>query len=143
MRPENYISSLQTVSSAVFRTRVSLQRLSGLVTQRCHTDLWTPRYLGNAFCSQVMCTSICYQVSMFSVYKQRHKSWGELYVQSLFWLFILDFKTQRITVELRTGHTALAIPHLLHQYRNRFRHQLQLKLPMWIPSPFCNSNRLD
>ena len=28
----------------------------------------------------------CYQVSMFRVYKQRHKSWGELYVQSLFWL---------------------------------------------------------
>ena len=28
----------------------------------------------------------CYQVSMFRVYTQRHKSWSELYVQSLFWL---------------------------------------------------------
>ena len=28
----------------------------------------------------------CHQVSIFRVYKQCHKSWGELYVQSLFWL---------------------------------------------------------
>ena len=50
------ISSLQTVSSTVFRTRVSLQRLGWLITQRCRTDPRTPRDLGNASCSQVMCT---------------------------------------------------------------------------------------
>ena len=51
---------------------------------------------------------------------------------------VLVFKTQQSTVELGTGHVALAVPHPLHQYRNRFNHQLQLKLPMGIPSPFCN-----
>ena len=48
---------------------------------------------------------------------------------------VLVFKTQLSTVELRTGHASLAVPHPLHQYRNRFHHQLQLKLPMGIPSP--------
>ena len=33
-------------------------------------------------------------------------------------------------------------PHPLHKYRNRFHHQLQLKLPMGIPSPFCNSTQM-
>ena len=51
---------------------------------------------------------------------------------------VLVFKTQRSTVELSTWHAALAVPHPLHQYRNHFHHQLQLKLPMGIPSPFCN-----
>ena len=49
---------------------------------------------------------------------------------------VLVFKTQQSTVELRTENAALAlIPHPLHQYRNRFHHQLQLKLPMGIPVP--------
>ena len=52
------------------------------------------------------------------------------------------FKMQRSTVESRTGYATLAVPHPLHQYRNRFHHQLQLKLPMGIPSPFCNSTQM-
>ena len=49
---------------------------------------------------------------------------------------------QQSTVELRTGHAALAVPHPLHQYCNRFHHQLQLKLPIGIPSPFLNSMQM-
>ena len=50
---------------------------------------------------------------------------------------VMVFKTQRSTVKLGTvHHTALAVPHPLHQYRNRFHHRLQLKLPIGIPSPF-------
>ena len=52
---------------------------------------------------------------------------------------VLVFKTQRSTVELRTG---LAVPYPLHKYRNRFHHQLQLKPPIGIPSPFCNSTQM-
>ena len=51
--------------------------------------------------------------------------------------------SERSTVELRTGHASLAVPHPLHKYRNRFHHQLQLKLPMGIPSPFCNSTQMN
>ena len=51
-------------------------------------------------------------------------------------------QTQWSTDELRNGHVALAVPHPLHQYRNRFQHQLQLKLPIGIPSPFCNSMQM-
>ena len=46
---------------------------------------------------------------------------------------VLVFKTQWSTVELRTGHAALAVPHPLHKYRNRFHHQLQQKLLMGDP----------
>ena len=49
---------------------------------------------------------------------------------------------QRSTVKLRTGHASLAVPHPLHKYRNRFHHQLQPKLLMGIPSPFCNSTQM-
>ena len=35
---------------------------------------------------------------------------------------VMVFKTQWSTDELRTGHAALAVPHPLHQYRNRFHH---------------------
>ena len=35
---------------------------------------------------------------------------------------VLVFKTQRSTVELRTGHAALAVQHPLHQNRNGFHH---------------------
>ena len=59
-------------------------------------------------------------------------------MQSLFWLG--SFETQRSTVELRTGHAALAVPLTLHQYRNRFHHQLQLKLPMGIPLSIMQFN---
>ena len=45
-------------------------------------------------------------------------------------------------VEFRTGQASLEVPHPLHKYRNRFHHQLQLKLPMGIPSPFCNSTQM-
>ena len=41
-----------------FWIRVSLQRLSWLITQRCRTDPRTPHYIGNASCSQVTCTRI-------------------------------------------------------------------------------------
>ena len=51
---------------------------------------------------------------MFCVYSKRHKSWGELYVQSFvlvgFIRSVLIFKMQRSTKELRTGHAALAVP---------------------------------
>ena len=55
---------------------------------------------------------------------------------------VLIFETQRGTVELRTGHGPHAFPHPPHQYRNRFHHQLQVRLSMWIPSRFCNSMQM-
>ena len=55
---------------------------------------------------------------------------------------VLVSKPQRRTVELRTEHAALAVPHPLHKYRNRLHHQLQQILPMGIPSPFFNSTQM-
>ena len=50
---------------------------------------------------------------------------------------VLVFKTQRSTVELRSGH---AVPHPFHQYRSRFHHQLQLKLPRGGPFTILQFN---
>ena len=44
-----------------------LQRLSLLITQRCRTDPRTPRDLGNASCSQVMCIRILALLSSIHV----------------------------------------------------------------------------
>ena len=138
------ISSLQTVSSTVFRFRVSLQRLNWLITQRCRTDPRTPHDLGNASCSQVMCTRILALLPSIHVPCVQATSqvvgWAICAIVVLvgFIRSVLVFKTQRSTVELRTGHASLAVPHPLHKYRNRFHHQLHQKLPMGIPSPFCN-----
>ena len=53
-----------------------------------------------------------YQISMFRVYKQRHKLWGELYVQSLFWLgsFEVFWFSNRSGVELKLGMQLLQVP---------------------------------
>ena len=59
-------------------------------------------------------------------------SCGVSYVKSLFCLGSFEVfwsSNTAETVKLRTGHAALVVPHPLHQYRNRFHHQLQLKLP--------------
>ena len=52
------------------------------------TNPRTPHDLGNASCSEVMCTKTLAMLPSIHVrvYKQWHKSWSELYVQSLFWL---------------------------------------------------------
>ena len=49
----------------------------------------------------------------------------------------LVFKTQSSTDKLRTS---MQFPTHSTQHHNRFHHLLQLKLPMGIPSSFCNSN---
>ena len=43
---------------------------------------------------------------------------------------------------IKNWDASLAVPHPLHKYRNRFHHQLHQKLPMGIPSPFCNSTQM-
>ena len=120
------ISSLQTVSSTVFRTRVSLQRISLLITQLCRTDHLTPRDLGNASCSQVMCTIILALIlsiqSMFRVYKQRRE---------------VSCMCNRCSGWV---HSKCSVFQNAAEYRRI--HQLQLKLPMGISSPFCNSMQI-
>ena len=61
--------------------------------------------------------------------------WGELYMQSLFWLGSFEVfwslnKTQQSTDKLRTRHA------------KSFHHLLQLKYLMEINSPFCNSTQM-
>ena len=142
------ISSIQTVSSTVFQTRVSLQLISWLIAQRYRTDTRTPRDLCNASCSQVMCTRILALLPSIHVPCVHATSqvvgWAICAIVVLvgFIRSVLVFQTQRSTVEFRTGNTSLAVPHPLHQYRNRFHNHLQLKLPMGIPSPFCNSMQM-
>ena len=128
------ISSLQIVSSTVFRIRVSLQRLSWFITQWCRTDSsrYSQRLLLSGDVHQNPVPATKYPCSVVG--------WAICAIVVLvgFIRSVLVFKTQRSTVELRT----LAVPHPLHQYRNRFHHQLQLKLPMGIPSPFYNSMQM-
>ena len=111
-------------------------------------DLRTPHDLGNASCSQVMCTRIL--VLLPSIHVPCVLATSQIVgcvicaivVLVGFIRSVLVFKTQGSTVESRTGHASPADLHPLHQYRNRFHDQLQLKLMMGIPSPFCNSMQM-
>ena len=91
-------------------------------------DVQNPGTANKYPCS--VCTSnvTCRGVS----YNNRCSGWVHLKCSSL--------QNAAESVKLRTGHASLAVPHPLH--RNRFHHQLQLKLPMGIPSPFCNSTQM-
>ena len=104
-----------------------------------------PTTIQNASCSQVMFTRILALLPSSHVpcdlVTSQVVGWAicTIVFQVGFIRSVLVFKTQRSTIKLRTGHATLAVPHPLHQYRNRFHNQVQLKLPMGIPSPFYNS----
>ena len=79
-------ASLQTVSSTVFRIRNSLQRLSWLITHKSRNDARTSGDHGHASWRCTLEPWPYYKVSMSGVCTQCHGSWGELFMQSLFWM---------------------------------------------------------
>ena len=139
-------SSFQTVSSTVFRTRVSLQRLSWLITHQSRNDPRTPHDHGNASCSQEMYTRTL--VLLQSILVRCVHAMLQVVGWAIYAIVVLDgyirsvlvFKTQQSIDELRTGFAALAIPH--PHYRNYNRHHFQHKLSMRIHSPSCNSTQM-
>ena len=139
-------TSFQTVSSTVFRTRVSLQRLSWLITHQSRNDPRTPRDHGNASCSQEMYTrtlALLQSIHVRCVLAMLQVVGWAIYAIVVLVGYIrsvLVFKTQQSIDELRTGFAALAIPHPL--YRNYNHHQFQHKLSMRIHSPSCNSTQM-
>ena len=79
--------SLQTVSSTIFWIRVSLQRLSWLITHRSSNNPRTPRDQGYASWSQEMYTRT---LALLTIHVRcvfvMSRMGGELFVQSSFWL---------------------------------------------------------
>ena len=139
-------TSLQTVSSTVFRTRVSLQRLTLLITHQGRNDPRTPGDHGNASCSHEMDTrtlALLHSIHVWCVLAMLQVVGLAIYaivVLDGYIRSVLVFKTQQSIDELRTGFAALAIPHPL--YRNYNHHQFQHKLSMRIRLPSCNSTHM-
>ena len=79
-------ASLQTVSSTVFRIRNSWQRLSWLITHKSRNDARTSGDHGYASWRCTLEPWPYYKVSISGVCTQCHGSWGELFMQSLFWM---------------------------------------------------------
>ena len=81
-------ASHQTVSSTVFRIRVSLQRLSWLITHQSRKD---PQDSSRSWLHIMLsgdvhpnhCPTRKYPCPVCS---QCYRSWGELFMQSLFWM---------------------------------------------------------
>ena len=113
---------LQTVSSTVFWIRVSLH--------------------GYASCSQELYT----RTLMSGVCSQCHGSWGEIFMQSLFWMGTFEVFWSSIRSRVQTnyglGMQPLKVSHLLYRNLNRYQHQFQHKLSMEINSPLCNSTQM-
>ena len=144
-------TSLQTVSSTVFRIRVSLQRLSCLITHQSHNNPRTPRDHGFASCSQEMYTRTL--ALLQSIHVRCVLAMSRVVKWAIYAIVVLDgyirsvmvFKTQQSTDELRDWvyRSCSSTPtHLLYWNHNRYQHQFQHKLSMGIHSLSCNSTQM-